>query len=622
MLDKLTRRFRDWLESSIANRLTLAAVTLTMSVVGVVGLFAFIFGYLQIERSVHSELSAEVDLFEKRLDVSLGILQKDMAALSANTLVATGLLDSQGRETYLNPFLRDYRSPLGLAVMLSLHDFQGGAIAGNHPGGLPSFTGAPWVEDVITEGRPHAMMLPGERGTILLLAWPVLYPATGRAEGILVAELNLSTLFRNAAMQGAPRFAKHLLDKQGRHVGEPHHHETPGNGFLLLRTLKLEAPMSDLGLQVEVSAARWEMLAPLYWMSGIYLAAGGLTLIFVLWATRRLVGRLIQPLVKLSDAAGTIAAGNLASVQVEVQGRDEIGKLAQSFNSMTGRLHESWRLLEQRVAERTRELQELNETLEQRVHEEAAKSREKDLLLIQQSRLAAMGEMIGNIAHQWRQPLNTIGLTFANIKDAWDFNDLTGEYLEEATQSGMKLTQQMSTTIDDFRNFFRPNREAAPFSLTTSVENALELVEASFKSHEIAITLKVRADVRVMGFANEYAQVLLNLLGNARNAIIEKGVKPGQVGVEIGREGSEGYVVVRDNGGGIPDAILGKIFDPYFTTRQAGTGIGLYMSKMIIENNMHGRIEVRNIGGGAEFRVVTPLAEDVADDGEAPRVPI
>ncbi len=620
MLNKLKQRFRDWLESSIANRLTFAAVTLTMSVVGVVGLVAFVIGYLQIERSVRSELGAEVDLFEKRLAVTLGILQKDMAALSANTLITTGLLDSQGRETYLDPFLRDYRSPLGVAVSLSLHDFQGGAIAGNHPGGLPSFLGAPWVESVITEARSYAGILPEERGNILLLAYPVLYPATGQAEGVLVAELNLSTLFRNAAMQGAPRFAKHLLDGQGRHVGEPHRHEKKTGGFMLQRPLELEQPLAALGFQVEVSAARGEVLAPLYWMIGIYLVAGSLTLAFVLWATRRVVGRLIQPLVKLSDAAGTIAAGNLASIQVEAQGRDEIGRLAQSFNSMTGRLHESWRLLEQRVAERTRELQELNETLEQRVHAEAAKSREKDLLLIQQSRLAAMGEMIGNIAHQWRQPLNAIGLTFANIKDAYDFKELTEEYLEEATQSGMKLTQQMSTTIDDFRNFFRPNREAAPFSLATAVENALELVEASFKNHEIAISLKVRADVQVMGFANEYAQVLLNLLGNARNAIIEKGVKPGQVGVEIGREGSEGYVVVRDNGGGIPEAILGKIFDPYFTTRQAGTGIGLYMSKMIVENNMHGRIEARNTDVGAEFRVVTPLAEAAVDDADAPRV--
>jgi len=243
-----------------------------------------------------------------------------------------------------------------------------------------------------------------------------------------------------------------------------------------------------------------------------------------------------------------------------------------------------------------------------RVHDETAKSREKDLLLIQQSRLAAMGEMIGNIAHQWRQPLNSIGLLFANIKDAYDFDDLSEEYLEECTQNGMRLTQQMSTTIDDFRNFFRPDREAAPFSLLNAVHNALELVEASFKNHEIAIELKASGDAEVQGFANEYAQVLLNLLGNARDAIIEHHVKPGRVGIEVRRDGENGYVVVRDNGGGIAEEVLGKIFDPYFTTREKGTGIGLYMSKMIIESNMNGHIEVRNIEGGAEFTIITPLA--------------
>jgi len=602
------QRFRDWLDISIANRLTFAAVAMTMSVVGVVGLVAFIFGYLQIERSVQNELSAELELFERRLETSFGVLHQDLTSLSGNTLVSSGLLDSQGRETYLNPFLRDYRSPLGTPVTLSLHDFQGGAIAGNNPGGLPSFRDAPWVERVIAEARPHAEIFPGADGNYLLLAYPVSYPSTGRAEGMLIAELNLSKLFRGDSEQGNSRVAKHLIDGSGRHIGEKHSHEVGSGDFVLRKPLKLVQPLAAFGLHVEVSAGRDEMLAPLYWMIVIYLVVGSLTLFFVLWATRRGVARLIQPLVVLSETAEGIAASNLATMQVPVQGKDEIGKLAQSFNGMIRGLRDSYQMLEQRVAERTSELRELNDTLEKRVHDETAKSREKDLLLIQQSRLAAMGEMIGNIAHQWRQPLNSIGLLFANIKDAYDFDDLSEEYLEECTQNGMRLTQQMSTTIDDFRNFFRPDREAAPFSLLNAVHNALELVEASFKNHEIAIELKASGDAEVQGFANEYAQVLLNLLGNARDAIIEHHVKPGRVGIEVRRDGENGYVVVRDNGGGIAEEVLGKIFDPYFTTREKGTGIGLYMSKMIIESNMNGHIEVRNIEGGAEFTIITPLA--------------
>jgi C4-dicarboxylate-specific signal transduction histidine kinase len=142
------------------------------------------------------------------------------------------------------------------------------------------------------------------------------------------------------------------------------------------------------------------------------------------------------------------------------------------------------------------------------------------------------------------------------------------------------------------------------------VRTALELLEASFKNHEIVIELTVIADAQAMGFSNEYSQTLLNILGNARDAIIEHHVKPGHVSIKISRDNENAYVVLRDNGGGIPEEILCKIFDPYFTTRKMGTGIGLYMSKMIVESNMLGRIEVRNIEGGAEFKIVTPLIKN------------
>jgi PAS domain S-box-containing protein len=254
------------------------------------------------------------------------------------------------------------------------------------------------------------------------------------------------------------------------------------------------------------------------------------------------------------------------------------------------------------------ELKRLNETLEQRVQEEAQKNRDKDHLLIQQSRLAAMGEMIGNIAHQWRQPLNALGLVLGNIKDAYDYDDLSAEYLEKTTAKGHLLVQKMSATIDDFRNFFRPNREPQVFKLAQAAQGALDLVEASFRNNQLAVELIVKEEVAASGFANEYSQVLLNLLGNAKDAILARQGAAGRVEIEIGRDGDNGYVRVSDNGGGIPEEVIGKIFDPYFTTREKGTGIGLYMSKMIIENNMQGHIEVRNTASGAEFRVVTPLA--------------
>ena len=253
------------------------------------------------------------------------------------------------------------------------------------------------------------------------------------------------------------------------------------------------------------------------------------------------------------------------------------------------------------------ELRRLNETLEQRVAEQVAQNREKDHLLIQQSRLAAMGEMIGNIAHQWRQPLNALGLLLSNIQDAFHYHELDEEYLDTATENGRRLIGKMSDTIDDFRNFFRPNREKVEFSLRDAVENALRLVSASFKHHNIPVRIDASEDVRVMGFANEFSQVLLNLFVNAKEAMQENGVADGGVEISFAREGDRAILRVGDKGGGIPPEVLPRIFDPYFTTKEKGTGIGLYMSKMILEN-MDGTIEAHNRNGGAEFVIRIPVA--------------
>jgi PAS domain S-box-containing protein len=257
-------------------------------------------------------------------------------------------------------------------------------------------------------------------------------------------------------------------------------------------------------------------------------------------------------------------------------------------------------------------LKELNATLEARVQSELARNREKDHLLIQQSRFAAMGEMIGNIAHQWRQPINALALLLSNLQDAWECGELSGEYIKSQAERGNALIQRMSATIEDFCNFFKPNRAPQPFRVMTAVHDALAIVESAYEHSSIRIEVEARGDPLVLGFANEYTQVLLNLLANAKQAIRERGARNGRVNIVVEGEGDVARLTVRDNGGGIAPDIMGRIFDPYFTTRESGTGIGLYMSKMIIESNMSGRIAARNVDEGAEFSVVTPLAEPAA----------
>ena len=231
--------------------------------------------------------------------------------------------------------------------------------------------------------------------------------------------------------------------------------------------------------------------------------------------------------------------------------------------------------------------------------------REKEQMLIQQSRQAAMGEMIGNIAHQWRQPLNTLGLTVQQLSLYYDLGEFTKEFLDNSVDKSMGLIQHMSQTIDDFRNYFRPDKEKVEFKVQEAIASTLILIEDSFKSQLIGIELVAKGDPVIHGFRNEFAQVVLNILNNARDVLTEREIKNPKVTITIGSENDRAVVIIADNAGGIPEEIMGKIFDPYFTTKgpQAGTGVGLFMSKTIIDKNLGGSLTAQNIAAGAEFRI-------------------
>ncbi|MBS4096324.1 MAG: PAS domain S-box protein [Sulfuricella sp.] len=251
-------------------------------------------------------------------------------------------------------------------------------------------------------------------------------------------------------------------------------------------------------------------------------------------------------------------------------------------------------------------LQSLVESLEQRVRDEVARSMASERLLIQQSRLAAMGEMIGNIAHQWRQPLNALMLLLSNIKDAHQFNELDAKTMDESLTTGRRLIKGMSATIDDFRDFFRPTKEKSVFSLNTAVMSTLDLLSAGLRYSRIEVFLDGAEERLAIGYPNEFSQVLLNLLGNAKDALLARNIENAEIRIALTARAGMVGVVVRDNAGGIPHDILPKIFDPYFTTKEKGTGIGLYMSKTIIEDHMSGCLTVCNLSDGAEFTVLCP----------------
>jgi PAS domain S-box-containing protein len=270
-------------------------------------------------------------------------------------------------------------------------------------------------------------------------------------------------------------------------------------------------------------------------------------------------------------------------------------------------LQEAYTEMEQRVADRTEELSRALADLRTQTDERmriVQELREKERMLAQQSRQAAMGEMIGNIAHQWRQPLNALGLTIQQLSLFYQLGEFSKEILDTGVRKSMKLIKHMSHTIDDFRDFFSPDKEITEFSVQQAVSRTVELVKDSLTERRIALEITGQKDVTANGFPNEYSQVLLNILVNARDAFGSHPTAAPFIHIVLGADNGRAVVTVTDNAGGIPEAIIDNIFEPYFSTKGVqGTGIGLYMSKTIIERNMRGSLTVRNTGDGAEFRI-------------------
>ena len=258
------------------------------------------------------------------------------------------------------------------------------------------------------------------------------------------------------------------------------------------------------------------------------------------------------------------------------------------------------------ILTQSHELETINKHLEERIIAELSKNRKKDIMLIQQSRQAAMGEMIGNIAHQWVQPITAVAAIIQNIQDAHRSNGLTKEYVDGKVKQSLELIDYMAQTIDDFRNFFRPEKTPSLFNVREAVSKCISFVKETLRSHGIEYEFNASEDIFVKGYANEYSQVILNLINNAKDVLIERKVINPKIVITIFRKDEKSYAFVADNGGGIAPEIKEKIFTPYFTTKEPamGTGLGLYMSKTIIEKNMGGTLAFVDIEGGTEFCLV------------------
>lgn len=270
-------------------------------------------------------------------------------------------------------------------------------------------------------------------------------------------------------------------------------------------------------------------------------------------------------------------------------------------------LYQAKRNLEIIVQKRTnaledskQKLKEINMTLEQRVKEEVEKNRLQDQQLIQQSKMALMGEMISMIAHQWRQPLNIITLNITKWETSTLLNnELSKEEVHNITSEINKQAQYLSNTIDDFRYFYKPNKKSVTVKLEDVVLKSLSIIKASLTHSNIEVIEEYKSKDDVELYYNEMMQVILNILKNAQDNFLEKGIKEPYIKITTENR----TICICDNGGGIPEDIIKKIFDPYFSTKDEKnvTGLGLYMSKTIIEKHHGGKLHVENKDNGVCF---------------------
>jgi signal transduction histidine kinase len=306
------------------------------------------------------------------------------------------------------------------------------------------------------------------------------------------------------------------------------------------------------------------------------------------------IKNLLKPLKKLARILKNYSSKD----DIKIPYLDEINEIGLIANAMN--------ISHKKTLEYSQELQSNNRTLEERVKEEIEIIKQKDRQLIQQSRLAQMGEMISMIAHQWRQPLTAISATTNNLNLKLMIGDMDSELFQKELSLIAEYSEHLSNTIDDFRGFFKENKTKETTTLEDVVNGTLDIIRKSIENKNIEIKTQFNCKEKFKTYPNEVKQVILNIMKNAEDALIDNKIKNPYIIIKTICNSKELILKIKDNAGGIPTKVIDKIFDPYFSTKleKDGTGLGLYMSKTIIQDHCDGKLNVINSNDGAEFTVI------------------
>jgi len=269
------------------------------------------------------------------------------------------------------------------------------------------------------------------------------------------------------------------------------------------------------------------------------------------------------------------------------------------------KINKTFKGYQDKVHKKELKLKDLNQNLHSKIALALKEAQEKDRVMLHHSRLARMGKMLNMISHQWRQPLSQLAGIMMELETTVAFKKANNQFVLSCASDATKIIQFMSLTIDDFKNFFKPEKNKEYFYVSKACNEAVSLIKDTLVNENIRLHLNIKNDKKIKGYEREYAQVILNFLVNAKDALLSQKIKDAHITLSIETKDEFSIVSVKDNAKGIKKEHLDLIFEPYFSTKKAqGTGLGLYMAKMIIETNMQGKLSVHNDEDGAVFKIV------------------
>jgi len=626
----LQGRLRQWLAASISNRITFAALSLTMMVAAIIGITSYCVVTVMVRQSVEAELNSQARLTLQTLQVELNGLSRDLADMAGNSFIANGLVDSLGRDTYLLPFLHEHNGSLSLKTAIVLCDYRGRPVASNHSTVPELHALLPGIQAVVASGRPSSQILRQEGGTFLVLVQPVIFPPTGQPEGVLVESVDISEVFASGTRHLGREYVAHLL-AGGVRIADQAGREGSRGVIQVRHRLALAQPLGSLNLAFEVGLSRDGIKTPLWWVALLYLLFGILTLALVLRFSHTTALRLTLPLSSLSRTATSIAASGSFEVWAEVAGDDEVGILAGAFNEMLRKLRASQEDLESQVAERTRELKQAHVLLESRVAlrtEQLTEANlrlereiESNLLLEQQLRqvqkMEAIGTLAGGIAHDFNNILTVIGSYSAMTSMRMAENDPLKKNLDHIMAATDRAANLTGSLLAFSRKQVMNSENCDLNSIVSHVEKFLLRVigeDIQLSTAFKAVPLPVHVD------RGQIEQVLMNLAANARDAMPRGGRLAIETALQLVDQGAidagglsltpgrYSVLSVTDSGIGMDRETIGKIFEPFYTTKEVGKGTGLSLSMAygIIKQN-GGCIQVTSeLGKGTTFSIYFP----------------